>query len=63
MTDTCNARLEPGVQKGTCVVVDADGLIVFAGRIKEAPDVAGMDVLMGADDFALFKAHVERKRH
>lgn len=58
-----NAHVVTGVQKGTCVLVDDDGSIVYAGALKQAPDVSSYEVLMHAEDFAQLKAIVDRGRH
>jgi hypothetical protein len=57
-----NAMLGEGIVKGICVIL-SDNQIVYAGPIKGAPDVAGMDVVMNEEDLAKLRTHVERHRH
>lgn len=51
-----------GVVKGICVIL-SDNQIVYAGPLRGAPDVAGMDVVMNEEDMAKLRTHVERHRH
>lgn len=61
-----NAHAAPGIAKGTCVVIDPDGKIKFAGPIKLCPTgefMRGCDMLLHPQDFELFKTHVMKERH
>lgn len=57
-----NAMICSGIVKGVCVVLE-DCAVVYAGPIKGAPDIAGKEILMNAEDFEKLKIHVEKRRH
>lgn len=57
-----NSSICEGVAAGMCVML-RDDQIVYAGPIKNAPDVTDSLMLLNAADFVKLKAVVDRHKH
>lgn len=64
MSNLFNSIAHSGVALGSCVIIEGDDNIVYAGPIKGAPSPSnGALLLLCEEDFARFKAHIDRRKN
>lgn len=60
---TMNAAICDGVVAGTCVSLDSDCNIAYAGPIATMPHVSGLTVLMNKSDYDKLESLVKKRRN
>lgn len=57
------AAMCEGCQTGTCVMLNGDSVVVYAGPILGAPPVDGLRVLLHPEDYRKLEAMTKRRQN